>query len=60
MTCGRGTGASRGSGLAPRLEHLQKTQLSQTVQWCKDGKAPPNTTITTDAIRGNLRASDES
>ncbi|WP_338208635.1 hypothetical protein [Lactiplantibacillus paraxiangfangensis] len=58
MTCGRGTGASLGSGLAPRPKYLQNAQVSRTVQWCKGGKAPPNTTITTDAISGNLRASD--
>ncbi|WP_338208645.1 hypothetical protein [Lactiplantibacillus paraxiangfangensis] len=54
MTCGRGTGPSLGSGLVPRPGHLQSAQVSRTVQWCKDGKAPPNTTITTDAISGNL------
>ena len=59
MTCGRGTGASLGSGLVPRPERLQKTQLSRTVRGVSPAKKRrANATITTDDISGNLRVSD--
>ena len=59
MTCGRGTGPSLGSGLVPRLKQLQNAQLFQTVRGLRPArKRRSNATFTTDAISGNLRASD--
>ncbi len=46
------------SGLAPRLEQLQRTQLFQTVRGLRPDTHRPNTTFTTDAISANLRAFD--
>ncbi|WP_338225959.1 hypothetical protein [Lactiplantibacillus paraxiangfangensis] len=61
MVCGRGTGPSLRSGLAPRPEHLQKAQLFWTVRGVGTEKnAGPNTTITTDAISASLRLFDNS
>ncbi len=38
MTCGRGTGASLRSGLAPRTGHLQNAQVSCTVRGVRTTK----------------------
>ncbi len=58
MTCGRGTGASLGSGLAPRPERLQKSQLSRTVRGLRPENHRSKATFTTDIISDNLRLSD--
>ncbi|KRO11559.1 hypothetical protein [Lactiplantibacillus xiangfangensis] len=54
MACGRGTGSSLGSGLAPRPEYLQNAQLSRTVRGLKPENRRLKATFTTDAISANL------
>lgn len=58
MACGRGTGSSLGSGLAPRPEYLQNAQLSRTVRGLKPENRRLKATFTTDVISANLWLSD--